>query len=361
MRKIFTILFSLTLFVNTQYGQETLAIQDFSGGTPLWNNTTDPAPFDASCASGDVWNNVASLNNINTLDGNFWGVQDLNAPCGTADFGTLTFPNVTIPTGYTGTVLSFDYDVFEYDNGDEVKYEVFIGGVSQGEVILVDGASNLSANGTVTIPIPDGSTTVSIIISVKQNGGGDYAGFDNIQVVSNPILPINLVSFSLSERNDDIQLNWITASEINNEKFEIERSRDGVNFGKIGEVDGNGDSSREIKYNFVDNTPVLGSNYYRLKQVDFDGKFEYSDIVIAKSSKSRISIYPTSATDYITVDMDEQQNASVLVINEVGQTLKNITISETNTRVDISDLPTGMYFVQVSTQFGKETQRIIKQ
>lgn len=176
-----------------------------------------------------------------------------------------------------------------------------------------------------------------------------------------PLVPVTLISFEAQSKGDDNILTWSTASEINNDRFEIERSLDGKNFESIGKVDGQGTSYQVQSYSFLDDEVLNGENYYRLKQVDFDGKYEYSDIARTNNTKSRINIYPTSASNYITIDMDEQQVASVVVFNKMGQTIKDMTISEMQTRIDISDLPSGMYFVQVNAQSGKEIKRIIKQ
>lgn len=174
-------------------------------------------------------------------------------------------------------------------------------------------------------------------------------------------LPVKLTSFNVNSKDNSNLLSWTTANEINNEKFEIERSINGKLFENIGSVRGQGNSYQNVDYTFEDTKPNFGANYYRLKQVDFDGKYEYSDIIRADNTKSRINIYPTSTSNYITIDMDEEQVASVVVFNEIGQTIKDMTISEMKTRIDISDLPNGMYFVQVNAQSGKEIKRIIKQ
>src|SRR5690606_8804677 len=93
-------------------------------------------------------------------------------------------------------------------------------------------------------------------------------------------LPVNLVSFTANRLNEtSVRLNWRTAGEENNDRFEIERSSDGVNFFTVGEVAGNGTTNTPLSYMFEDRnatlSPVL---YYRLKQVDYNGAFEYSPI-----------------------------------------------------------------------------------
>ena len=90
-------------------------------------------------------------------------------------------------------------------------------------------------------------------------------------------LPVELISFTANAQEQTVQLVWETASEINNDYFEVQRSVDGINFKKIGEVAGNGNTVDVIRYEFVDQMPVSGISYYQLKQVDFDGAHEYSD------------------------------------------------------------------------------------
>ncbi|MBD3225016.1 MAG: T9SS type A sorting domain-containing protein [Caldithrix sp.] len=158
--------------------------QSFEDGTDNWNYTPTPEAF---TDGEDVWNIVdnswqnADLTTMPSDGSFFWGVQDLNSPMGTSDFGHLSFDSVHV-TGYTNVTISFDYDVFEFDTGDDIKYEVFFDGVGQGEVLLIDGDSNYSTSGTETINVSTGIDSIRLIIYVKQNGGGDYAGLDNILV-----------------------------------------------------------------------------------------------------------------------------------------------------------------------------------
>ena len=91
------------------------------------------------------------------------------------------------------------------------------------------------------------------------------------------LTPVELISFTANAQEQTVQLVWETATEINNDYFEVRRSVDGINFKKIGEVAGNGNTVDVIRYEFVDQMPVSGISYYQLKQVDFDGAHEYSD------------------------------------------------------------------------------------
>ncbi len=101
-------------------------------------------------------------------------------------------------------------------------------------------------------------------------GAGDAA---------NNSLPVEMVFFTAENKANKIELNWQTATEINNDFFEVQRSFDGKVFEVIGLVEGNGNSMASIDYSFNDYSPLAGESYYRLRQVDYDGAFEYSEVV----------------------------------------------------------------------------------
>ncbi len=102
--------------------------------------------------------------------------------------------------------------------------------------------------------------------------------FGTTNFENNP-LPVTLVSFEGQVQEDGVELNWVTASEVNNSHFEVERSTDGENFEQIGRVEGFGTTTVTQGYSFMDANTVSGVVYYRLRQVDFDGAFEYSKII----------------------------------------------------------------------------------
>jgi hypothetical protein len=94
-----------------------------------------------------------------------------------------------------------------------------------------------------------------------------------------PIKPIELISFAAFPHSEGVQLEWITASELNNDYFTIERSQSGEGFEPVNTVRGAGTKSNQSKYSLLDSNPLAGTSYYRLKQTDFDGKSTYSDLV----------------------------------------------------------------------------------
>lgn len=110
-------------------------------------------------------------------------------------------------------------------------------------------------------------------------------------------LPVKLVSFTGKKQINGVELSWRTASENNNSHFDILRSADGKKFQTIGKTDGKGNSNRPVNYSFVDHNAVYGTNYYQLKQVDYNGEFDYSKIIsVAFSQQTKDwQVYPNPA------------------------------------------------------------------
>ncbi|MFP4091196.1 MAG: hypothetical protein ACLFT3_12890, partial [Cyclobacteriaceae bacterium] len=107
--------------------------------------------------------------------------------------------------------------------------------------------------------------------------------------MNNP-LPVELVSFTVKMQGDEALLAWKTASERNNDFFEIQRSINGQDWTSLGFVEGAGDSSEPLSYAFTDEQPLYGVSYYRLRQVDFDGAFEYSAVISLENVRDELSL-----------------------------------------------------------------------
>lgn len=174
------------------------------------------------------------------------------------------------------------------------------------------------------------------------------------------ILPVELSEFRIQKSRGANRLTWKTLSEINNNYFEILHSRDGYNFSSIGKVNGNNNSSSEIKYSFQHNSPLSGMNYYKLKQVDLDGKFEYSNIINVENKNNIIKVYPTSIVNILNIETAENESTKLTIVNNIGQVFKMINLSSTYNSVDISDLPTGIYYAKVESATQYKVEKIIK-
>ena len=161
----------------------TLAIQDFDANIG-WNYILNPAT--TYNINNDIWDIVNTVGSGSTVidytSGYYLGCRDLNNTNGGGNFfHEIAFVNVDV-SSLINIRVSFDYDVFEFDNGVDVQYEIFYDDVGQGLVTLVNGSGDLTMEGTEIINIPNSVTNVRLTLGVMQNGDGDFSGFDNFRV-----------------------------------------------------------------------------------------------------------------------------------------------------------------------------------
>ncbi len=227
LKYFFFLVFSFS--ANQFFAQTIIAHQSFETSGDNWNFTLSTPPCSLD---GDSWNYNEFLENIDPSDGSqFWGVQDLNGSCAGNDFESLNFSSLDI-SEFRNVILSFDYNAFELDNGDDIKFEVFLNEISQGEIILFEGNSNSSTNGweTATIHIPNTSSHIRLIISIKQNGQDDYLGIDNVKLTGTQISYctdlmiseyVEGTSSGTTYRNNYIEIYNPTNQEINLTEYDL--------------------------------------------------------------------------------------------------------------------------------------------
>ncbi len=174
---------------------------------------------------------------------------------------------------------------------------------------------------------------------------------------ANGPLPVKLVNFSASLNNNQTELNWSTASETNNKGFEVERSIDGVNFETIGFVKGNGNSNRINKYSFIDANQ--SSAFYRLKQIDFDGQFEYSSTVKVSNDELLVDLTPNPFNDNLVINSPTMiENAEI--IDVTGKVKLMEIVNSNRATINTSTLSNGIYFIRINNGQKVITKRIIK-
>jgi hypothetical protein len=163
-------------------------------------------------------------------------------------------------------------------------------------------------------------------------------------------LPVELFSFYSEDKNGDVALLWATASETNNDYFEIQRSSDGAGFSKIGKVEGNGNSNSIINYEFTDEYPDFGTSYYRIKQVDFDGSTVFSEVItVTRHDRTSLNVAPNPFNNetVINVYSPHQEKLSLKIFDLSGREVYSGTYS-TNENISAgSGLPCGVYIIQV--------------
>lgn len=194
------------------------------------------------------------------------------------------------------------------------------------------------------------SATGSDPYTMTQSGITSFSPFTLASNVA--VLPVELLYFYAEQANENVQLDWQTATEINNSHFDVEWSTNGMDFQKIGQVQGAGTTNDIQFYEYLHTQPAVGNNYYRLKQVDFNGKFVYTRTlhivfqapeVLAKE----YLVYPNPASDYIIVE-NTLAGDIIQVFSINGQFIKSLQTSGNRHRFSIEQLPRGAYFLKIN-------------
>jgi hypothetical protein len=172
-------------------------------------------------------------------------------------------------------------------------------------------------------------------------------------------LPVEFVYVEAKQIGSSVTIAWATASELNNDYFTVEHSADGKQFTVIGTVKGAGDSQQTLTYSFTDPTPATGINFYRVKQTDFDGAFDFSEVVAARFSIQNgqpLTLSPNPATGVFKVDLTtyHEQQVFLEIVDFSGQTIatKKYDLSVNFNpwvEIDLSNQPKGMYYVMLKT------------
>ena len=187
-------------------------------------------------------------------------------------------------------------------------------------------------------------------------------------------IPVELTSFSARALDGNVVLNWVTASELNNSGFQIERRKtkdERIEYWEsIGFVNGNGTSTEVHTYSFTDQNPVAGKSYYRLKQIDFDGSFEYSNIVEVdltlpiEFSLEQNYPNPFNPATSIQYTISNKENVQLLVYNVLGKEVAILVNEEKpagnyKAEFNASNLSSGVYFYELKAGNFIETKKMI--
>lgn len=176
--------------------------------------------------------------------------------------------------------------------------------------------------------------------------------------IENQVLPVTFKEFNLSKSSGKYALNWATESEINNSHYEIEYSKNGLDYSVIGNLEGKGNSLNTTKYSYQTKIASSTTAYFRLKQVDFNGDFSYSEIRSNGGKFRNISTSPnpTNGTLFINGITEE---ATVQLRNMNGQILLELNMAETK-ELDISHLQQGNYILTIQSADEVIQQKIVK-
>jgi hypothetical protein len=195
-------------------------------------------------------------------------------------------------------------------------------------------------------------------------GGNGGSGIVIIRYLTAGPVPIDLLDFTAILINNKVNLNWSTATEINNDYFTVERSKDGINFEFVAKVPGAGNSTTTKQYVTLDEKPYQGISYYRLKQTDFDGKFNYSKIVYVNFKKDilkEVKIYPNPVTNELNMEIPgNTEPLNFEIISLTGAVVYKGSINE-KTRVQTSSFAPGTYLIKFANDHTSGFKKVIKQ
>jgi hypothetical protein len=200
--------------------------------------------------------------------------------------------------------------------------------------------------------------------SAQSSNNNQCIVFDNFRTTGTNAaasLPVAFTGFGIKKTESGIQLTWNVAGERDVQSYLIERSTNGNNFTKLGEVA----ASNSTAYSFVDNQPVNGLAFYRIKETDADGKFKYSTIVRLNLDKNIVlKAYPSPAKDQVTIEHPVSNKGILSITTTDGRVVKQMDTKPglNQTVINISNLKAGLYVVRFLNENRQtETVKLIKQ
>lgn len=267
------------------------------------------------------------------------------------------YNNIFSGTGtvITGTTTAMSNNLIETNINsllfaDEPNYNYAINVGSP----AIDGGLALGTVNSYSLS-PDKSYQHPVFFSTRLSSGPiDIGAYE----YNGSILPIRLTNFNLKAIDGSILLSWVTAQEINTRNFDIQSSKDGIQFKTIGTIAASGNSSVQQSYQFTDCCPAAGLVYYRLKSIDQDSKFSYSEIrKILIPTKNTLSVYPNPAGNgpvLISLSAPLRQPTILQLYNSAGKLTwqKQVKANETKIAIEMSSMPAGVYVLSViGTEF----------
>lgn len=270
----------------------------------------------------------------------------------------------TVYTGSSSSIRDLVYDTknklmfltggWQTVNGQQRNFQISFNSLT-GETKNI---AKESGEGLIELYIDPVSSQLYARSNITVGGGTIFALRDTERA-----LPVTWLSFTGQQQGKSVLLKWATAHELNNDHFDVERSNDGRSFVKIGQVI----SSSGNNYSFEDFSP-FSKGFYRLKQVDKDGRFDYSAVIQINSSiLKKWNIYPNPCTDQTTLFINEGlRNISIQVISISGQVVKKLSFSVLNQGqkipLNLGSFARGIYVINIYSDGGqKESQKIVVQ
>jgi Secretion system C-terminal sorting domain len=340
--------------------------------------------FYISNSSADATNIVAAEFFVDADPGAGLGTSILPSPNGSTVNFTASIPTTSLANGFHNVSIRtkdadgkwglYESRVFYISTATNdmpvvQAAEFFIDvdpGVGNGTALTVNAPGN-TVNQTFVCATPNGLTDNVdhfLFMRVKDLAGnwGLYA-FDTFRVDIG--LPVTGLQVQAKRKGKAAQVDWQTLTESNSSHFELERSRNGIAFTAIANIAAAGNSTIKKEYTYLDMKASEGINYYRIKQVDSDGKFVYSAIVklLLFNEATNLIVYPNPAKDWVQMEFASARNVVLVnVVDALGRIVQTKVLpTSSNLKLDVSSLTNGLYYLQLSDGEKIATAKFVKQ
>jgi CshA-type fibril repeat protein len=327
----------------------TALIGNLSSANGTWsitNNVIDTPDFVNFVPANNFTGNVSIFYTIKNND----SVVSNQAKI-TITVRDLPSPTISNPSIFSKTTSMLYGNV----SGSSDSVVLFKNGVRIGVVLASNGQWVMSGIDSSIFNVNDQITARNYI-------EGFASAPSNIKIVEpKPIgLSVSISSFQSTCNNDFIAIQWTTSSEKNNDRFELYRSSDAKDWQKIYTVKGQGTKASETLYSV--NDMEKQSKYYRLKDIDFNGKEQWSEIIFSECNSKIVNtyIYPNPASDFFKIITNQNPPCKVELFDQEGKLLKSIDLISNQAVVEIRDLNVGIYVVKISTISKTESFKLIK-
>lgn len=341
---------------NSSLTVSTVSQNNNNGTTAMLNGSSASSGY-TGASGGNNAGTAARVGALNLASGNGSAYFEVTfSSTGSVIINNISFGSRSTGTGPQAYSIRTSKDSYAADiaTGD-------MSGAGTTWALYNNAISNVAVNGAVTLRIYGYGGTGNPSSNTANWRIDDL----DIQVTASPtVLPITLSTFSAARTEKNILLNWATASEKNASHFEIERSADASQFTTVGRVNARNNITG-ASYSYTDISAAAGTVYYRLKNVDRDGTYEYSKIVTVEGHgvQSNARLTANLVSNMLPVSFKGAEGAYELrIVNLAGTLLQRQTVSNAaSVQMNIASLAPGFYLLQVAGANGLETFKFVKQ